>query len=120
MKPKRTFYPSRIFDDALEALVILFVAKGWLFPGIDVAQLQADVAAQRARRIEHDTLHSQYLALQETFGLEQLARYRRFIRALNAARGAFCEDKAVMAELDRFTLKRSGRPRKSPEESEAA
>ena len=35
----------------------------------------------------------------EALTLEQLARYRRFIRALNAARGAFCEDKAVMAEL---------------------
>ena len=117
---KRTFYPSRIFDDALEALVILFVAKGWLFPGIDIAQLQADVAAQRAQRIEHDTKQSEYLTLHETFGLEQLARYRRFIRALNAARGAFCEDKAVMAALERFTLSRSGRPRKTPAESEAA
>jgi len=102
MQPKKTYYPTRIFDDVLEALVLLFIAKSWLFPGVDLAQLETDVDDQRARRAEHDAMLSQYLALHETFGLEQLARCRRFIRALNAARGAFCEDKAVMAELDRF------------------
>ena len=116
MQPKKTYYPSRIFDDALAALVALFIAKGWMFPSVDLAQLEADVAAQRARRAEHDAMLGQYLALHETFGLEQEARYRRFLRALNAARGTFCEDKAVMAELDRF--KRSyTRIRKAPLEA---
>ena len=116
MELKKTYFPSRIFDDALAALVALFIAKGWAFPGVDLAQLEADAEEQRARRAEHDAALGQYLALHETFGMEQEARYRRFLRALNAARGAFCEDKAVMAELDRF--KRStGRTRKVTDEA---
>ena len=116
MQPKKTYYPSRIFDDALAALVVLFIAKDWAFPGVDLAQLEADVEEQRARRAEHDAALGRYMALHETFGIGQEARYRRFLRALNAARGAFCEDKAVMAELDRF--KRScARSRKATDEA---
>jgi len=119
MQMKRTYHPPRIFDDVLEALVLLFIAKGWAFPGVDLAQLQADLAAQRAQRVEHDTRQREFLALHETFGLEQEARYRRFVRALNAARGAFGEDKVVMAELDGFK-RACSRGRKSKEEAESA
>ena len=116
MKMKRTCYPPKIFDDTLCALVRLIEAKGWTFPGIDLDQLEADVAAQRAQRVEHDALRSQYLALHETFGLAQEARYQLFLKALYAIRGAFCSDKAVMAELERF--KRStGRARKVADEA---
>ena len=38
---------------------------------------------------------------------------------LNAARGAFCTDKAVMAELDRFARVSTGRPRKAQSEEAA-
>jgi len=119
MELKKTYYPSRIFDDVLEALVLLFVTKGWSFPGIDLAQLEEDVAAQRCQRAEHDAKQREYLALHETFGLEQEARYRRFAKALNAARGVFCTDKAVMAELDMFK-RACSRARRSKDEEEAS
>jgi hypothetical protein len=117
MKIKRTCYPPKIFDDTLEGLVRLIKAKGWVFPGLDIDLFEADVEAQRAQRAEHDALQSQYLALHETFGLEQEARYRRFLKLLYAARGVFCSDKAVMAELERFKRNAGSRTRKSSEEA---
>jgi len=119
MKMKKTFYPSKVFDDMLFALVQLLIIKGWSFPGSSTEQLAADAEAQRAERAEHDALMSQFLALHETFGLNQEARYSRFVAVLSAARGAFRTDKAVLAELDRFKRPR-GRPRKSNDEAEAA
>jgi len=118
MLQKKTCYPPKTFDDVLDALVRLFLLKCWAFTGVDVDQLVADVDAQRAERAEHDALQSEYLALHETFGVNQEARYERFLAALNAARAVFRNDKAVMAELERF--KRStggGRPRKASDEA---
>jgi len=119
MTLKKTFYPSKTFDAALAALVCLFIAKGWEFPGGALEQAAVDVDEQRAERAEHDALRSKYLALHETFGLRQEARYQRFLALLNAARGMFRGDKAVMAELDRFKRPR-GRPRRANDETEAA
>ena len=116
MLPKKTCYPPKTFDDVLDALVRLFLAKCWVFTGVDVARLTADVDAQRAERAEHDTLQSQYLALHERFGVNQEARYERFLAALNAARAVFRNDKAVMAELERFK-RHAGRPRKASDEA---
>jgi hypothetical protein len=119
MKLKRSFYPSKVFDDMLFALVQLLLAKGWSFPGSSTEQLAADAEAQRAERAEHDAEMGKFLALHETFGLNQEARYHRFVAVLEAARGAFRSDKAVMAELERFKRPR-GRPRKAGEEEQAA
>ena len=117
MLKKKTCYPPKTFDDALDALVRLFQAKGWAFTGVDVDQLATDVDAQRTERSEHDTLQSQYASAHETFGVNQEARYERFLAALNAARAVFRNDKAVMAELERFKRSTSGRPRKSSDEA---
>ncbi|MCK9462405.1 MAG: hypothetical protein M0R80_22500 [Proteobacteria bacterium] len=119
MKVRRTYYPTKVFDDMLFALVQLLLAKGWSFPGASTEQLVADVEAQRAERAEHDALMSRFLALHETFGMNQEARYGRFVAVLNAARGAFRTDKAVMAELDRFKRPRA-RPQKPKDDAEAA
>jgi hypothetical protein len=113
---KKTCYPPKTFDDALDALVRLFQAKGWAFTGVDVERLATDVDAQRAERAEHDTLQSQYVSVHETFGVSQEARYERFLAALNAARAVFRNDKAVMAELERFK-RHAGRKRKTSEEA---
>jgi hypothetical protein len=113
---QKTYYPTKIFDDLLAALVRLFVAKGWLFTGVDMGQLMADVDAQRAERAEHETLQGQYLALHETFGVNQAARYQRFLAALGAARAVFRNDKSVMAELALFK-RPTGRTRKTNEEA---
>ena len=118
MKMKKTFYPSKVFDDMLFALVQLLIIKGWSFPGSSTEQLAADAEAQRAERAEHDALMSQFLALHETFGLSQLARYQRFMAVLEAMRGIFREDKAVMAELDEFS-RATPRSRKVSEEEAA-
>jgi hypothetical protein len=116
---RRTFYPSKSFEDMLFALVALLLAKGWSFPGATTEQLAADAEAQLAERTAHEALMGQFLAQRETFGLNQEARYERFMAAINAARGAFRNDKAVMAELDRFK-RPHGRPRKPSEDAEAA
>ena len=117
MKLKRTCYPPKTFDDNLDSLVRLIQEKGWAFPGLDLDQLAADVDEQRAQRAAHDTLEGAYLAAHETFGLEQEARYRRFMKAVYALRGAFCSDKAVMAELDRFRRNTGSRSRKASDEA---
>ena len=113
---KKTTYPPKTFDDILDALVRLFLAKGWLFTGVDIDQLTVDVEAQRAERAAHETLQSQYVALHETFGVNQEARYQRFLAALGAARAVFRSDKAVMAELERFK-RPTGRTRKVTDEA---
>ena len=99
---KKTYYPPKTFDDDLEGLVLLFEEKGWVFSGVDVTALKTDQTEQRSERAVHDALEGKYLAEHERFGLAQEDRYQRFAAALNAARGAFRTDKAVMAELDRF------------------
>jgi hypothetical protein len=99
---RRTHYPPKTFDDDLDALARLFQSKGWEFSGVDTAALIEGAEAQRAERAEHDMKESEFLALHETFGLAQLARYTLFVTALRAARAVFRNDKAVTAELDRF------------------
>ena len=120
MALRKTFYPSKTFDDELDALWRLFQSKGWEFPGESLEALAKDVEDQRAERAEHDALRGQYVALHENFGLAQLARYRRFQALLKAARGMFRDDKAVTAELDRFARNRGGRSRKVSDEGKEA
>ena len=115
----KTFHPSKSFEDMLFSLVALLLAKGWSFPGAPTEQLAADAEAQLAERTAYEGLMGQFLAARETFGLNQEARYERFMAAIHAARGAFRNDKAVMAELDRFK-RPQGRPRKPKEETETA
>ena len=105
MATKKTYYPTKTFDDDVERLANLFKEKGWSFSGVDVDLLLKDAQDQRTERSSHDKLESQYLATHETFGVNQEARHQRFSSALNAARGAFRNDKSVTVELD--AVKRS-------------
>lgn len=99
---KKTYYPTKTFDDNIDGLAKLYQDKGWAFSGIDGRRLLDDAAEQRKERAQHDALESQYFNLHESFGMAQEARHQRFAAALNAARGAFRDDKAIMAELSRF------------------
>ncbi len=99
---KHTYYPSKTFDDDLDAFAQLAKAENWNFPGVDVATIAEDSIAQRSERAQHDAAESQFDKLHETFGLAQQARHERFSAALNAARGAFRHNKAVTAQLERF------------------
>ena len=99
---KRTYYPNKTFDDDLNGFAQLATTEGWQFPGVDVAQVATDATDQRNERAQHDAAESQFDKLHETFGLAQEARYDRFAAALNAARGAFRSNKAVLAQLDHF------------------
>jgi hypothetical protein len=79
------------------------------------------VQGRRSRRSPqggggHDPQGVETVALYETFGVNQEARYERFLAALNAARAAFRNDKAVMAEIDRFK-RHTGRTRKAGDET---
>jgi hypothetical protein len=111
-KTKKTYYPSKTFDDDLAAFAALYQKKGWSFSGVDTATLLGDPVRQRDERLEHDRLETEYLAIHTSFGEAQEERYLRFAAGLNAARGAFRKDKAVMAELAKF--KRSIRRTKKP------
>jgi hypothetical protein len=99
---KRTYFPQKTFDDDLDAFTQLAKGAGWSFCGVDVAQLERDVADQRADRARHEAAELEFNRLHEAFGIAQEGRYARFADALNSARGAFRRDKAVLAQLDRF------------------
>jgi hypothetical protein len=58
-----------------------------------------------------------FIEKHETFGLAQLARYKRFVSLLRAMRAMFRGDKVVTAELDRFNRANSGKPRKAQPEA---
>jgi hypothetical protein len=118
MGKRRTYYPSKVFDERLKNLSRMLEDKGLTFPCVSAEQIAADVEAQREERAEHDAARRSYLALHETFGLSQLARYQRFMAVLEAMRGIFRDDKAMMAELDEFNRAPS-RSRKASEEEAA-
>lgn len=101
-KNKKTYFPQKTFDDDIDAFAQLAVSSGWTFSGVDFEQLTQDASNQRTERSEHDRVELEYNRVHEAFGLAQEARYQRFADALNAARGAFRRDKAVLAQLERF------------------
>lgn len=109
MAPRKTYYPSKTFDDDFAAFVEMAVTHNWVFPGLTAASLKAEVKAQRADRAKHDALELQYLKEHERFGLAQAERYALFSSALNAARGVFRNNKEVLAQLARFKSPRIGR-----------
>ena len=117
MDPKRTYYPSNEFEKQLGDLATLAQDKGWDFPSDAVAQLVADADAQHAERAAHEAARIAFVAQHETFGLAQLARYKRFVALLKAMRAMFRDDKVVLAELDRFNRANSGKPRKAQPEA---
>jgi ribosomal protein L18 len=99
---KRTYHPAKTFDDDLDGFAELVKSENWSFSGIDAAQIGQDAADQRKERLQHDAAEAQFDKLHETFGLAQEARHDRFSAALNAARGAFRSNKAVLAQIERF------------------
>jgi hypothetical protein len=115
----KTFHPSKEFEKQLGDLAKLAQDKDWEFPGGAIAQLVADAEAQHAERAAHEAARIAFVAQHETFGLAQLARYKRFVSLLRAMRAMFRDDKVVIAELDRFA-RVSRRSRRSKEEAEAA
>ena len=99
---RRTYHPSKTFDDNLEAFAQLAKTENWSFSGIETAAIAQDAIDQRNERTAHDAAEGQFDKLHEAFGLAQQARHARFSAALNAARGAFRNDKAVIAQLEHF------------------
>jgi hypothetical protein len=98
----RTYYPPRTFDDDLVALVALYKTNKWSFSNVDLAQLAKDGQDQRSERASFDAAQAAFNAQHAEFGTSQEARYQRFAAALNAARGAFRNDKGVSAQLEKF------------------
>ena len=112
MDLKRTYHPSNQFEKELTDLSKLAQDKGWEFPGDAIAQIVADADAQHAERAALEVARIALVAQHETFDLAQLARYKRFLSLLKAARAMFRDDKVVLAELDRFNRANSSKPRK--------
>ena len=99
-RDKRTYYPSKTFDDDLEAFVKLAKSEGWHFSGIDLEQIARDAVEQRLERGEFVAAETRFNDLHEQFGMAQEARYQRFAAALNAARAAFRGNDTIMTQLD--------------------
>jgi len=116
----QTYYPTKVFDDNLVALVALFKSKSWSFSGIDLTQLTTDSVSQRTERASFDATESAYQNAKQTFGVSQEERYQRFAAALNAARGAFRGNKAIMKELDKFKRVQSAPAKKTTVKAPAA
>ena len=112
MTIRKTFYPSKEFDDKFAALATLFATEGWELPGFTAEMLADDAAAQRIERDAHDAARRDFLAKHEEFGLAQLARYQRFMAVLEALRGIFRDDKVTLAKLKALG-RGNGRPRKA-------
>jgi hypothetical protein len=98
----RTYYPPKTFDDDLVALVDLYTSSNWSFSNVDLSVLKADSKAQRTQRQAYDAAVATFEQAHASFGSAQEARYQRFSAALNAARGAFRNDKVVTAQLAKF------------------
>ena len=99
----RTNYPRKDFDDRFEGLVNLCREKGWVVPGLDPTKLADEVRAQRRERADHESLKAKYREAHESFGLRQEQRAAHFQALLEALRGIFRKDKAVLAQLAIFT-----------------
>lgn len=113
MPVKKTYYPCKTFDDDFDAFVQMCVTNKWEFPGILLKSLQSAVRDQRAERSSHDAMELAYFHEHENFGVAQDKRYALFGAALHAARGLFRNNKAVLAQLSRFT-RANGNRRKKP------
>ena len=98
----KTFYPPKTFDDDLVALVDLYSSSKWSFTNVNLKQLTQDSKDQRSERQAFDALQAQFDKVHAQFGTSQEARYQRFAAALNAARGAFRNDKVVTTQLAKF------------------
>jgi hypothetical protein len=117
-KTGKTYYPPKTFDDDLASLVELYKNENWSFSGVDFTQLTKDAGNQRDERLAHDGLQIQFDKVHQQFGEAQEARYQRFAAALHAARGAFRNDKAVTAQLDKFKRSVTRKP-KAPKDPKA-
>jgi hypothetical protein len=118
MAKNTVYYPSRTFDDSLAAFVDLMTANGWSFPNASAEELRADLEAQRGERSSLDLAKANWSKLEAEFLLNQQERFKRFSSVLHAARGAFRDDPAVMAQLEQF--KRKSQTRTRPTASSAA
>jgi len=98
----KTYYPAKTFDDDLVALVDLFKTNEWAFSGVDITQLESDSVSQREERQAYDADEAEWRKTRAEFGIRTEMRHRRFSAALCAARGAFRNDKAVTAQLEKF------------------
>jgi hypothetical protein len=115
MAHKKIFFPHKTFDDDLDAFSQLASAAGWTFSGVDRERIVLDASEQRAERARLDALVMELGRVRTEFALAQEARYQRFIAMLNAARGAFGRNQAVMAQLARFRRPRGRRAKTTPE-----
>ena len=112
MTTKRTYAPQRTFDIDYDGLVSLLLQKNFSCSHVDIDVCKQDVQKQRQDRAEGDALEERHREHQARFSDEQLERHGRYSQLLNAARGIFRDDKAMMALLEKFgrrSTRRSGK-----------
>jgi hypothetical protein len=117
MKGKAIYSPPRTFAIDYAALVKLAREKNFVFSSVDLARCEQDVVEQNADRAEHDTAETKYREIHAKFALGQRERYVRYSQLLEAARGAFRSDPAMLAVLKKLSRKlthRSETPEAEP------
>jgi hypothetical protein len=122
MTVRRTYSPQRTFDDDYEGLISLLSEKNFTCSHVDINQCKQDVLDQRQGRATHDALEAKYREVHARFSVEQRERHGRYVRILDAARGVFRDDKAMLAALEKFgrrVRRRKASDEKTPTDTEA-
>jgi hypothetical protein len=118
MRGNKIYSPPRTFGIDYDRLVKFAREKSFVFSSVDLARCEQDVVDLHAERAAHDAAEATYRELHTKFALAQRDRYIRFSQLLEAARGAFRSDPAMLAVLKSFTRKFT--PRSETPETEQA
>ena len=117
MARNKTYSPQKTFGNDFEGLVNLLCSKNFTCSAVDIEQGKREALKQRTSQAEYDALKAAYLEAHERFMAEQEDRHKSYSRLLNAARGAYRDDPAMLAALANFQRKKSHRTSK-PEEQQ--
>lgn len=110
MRGNKIYSPPRTFDIDYAGLVKLARERNFIFSSVDLTRCEKDIAEQTAERAEHDAAEAKYREVHTKFALGQRERFVRFSQLLEAARGAFRSDPAMLAVLKKFNRRFTYRP----------
>ena len=116
---RKSYAPSRTFDDNLQSLIALCRQEGWSVPTVDLGELEKEVALHQSQRVEFNLLEQKYLAMRESFALAKEQRWNAYAALLNGLRGALRRDKRQLAKLAGFKVTQQRSKKDKPESPKA-
>jgi hypothetical protein len=102
---KKVYNPQKTFSVDFEGLVNLLVEKDFTCSAVDIEECKKQVLKQRTSKAAFEALKASYVEAHARFLEEQSEHHMLYTRLLNAARGAFRHDKAMLAALANFQRK---------------